>query len=103
MSDGGLLVIESLVGAAVVGGVATWALASRDDPPVPAEVRFPTDLTAVQVETLLGHIASLGRGVSITFTVEATAEGLCFGLSAPYGPFHSLTSALRGIAPRGSD
>ena len=99
MSDGGLLVIESLVGAAVVGGVATWALGSGDQAPLPAEVRFPTDLTAVQVETLLGHIASLGRGVSITFTVEATAEGLRFGLSAPYGPFHSVAAALRGIAP----
>jgi hypothetical protein len=93
------LVVESLIGAAAVGAVATWALGARDDPPVPAEVRFPSDLTAVQVETLLGHLASLGRGVSVTFTVEATAEGLRFGVCAPYGPFHNLTSALRGIAP----
>ena len=99
MSDARLLVVESLVGAAVVGGAATWALGSGDHAPVPGEVSFPTDLTAVQVETLLGHIASLGRSVAVTFTVEATAEGLRFALSAPYGPFHSVTAALRGIAP----
>ena len=101
MSDVGLLVIESLIGAAGVGAVATGALASRDDPPVLAEVRFPPDLTAVQVETLLGHIASLARGVAVTYTVEAMAEGLRSGVDAPYGPFRSLTSAQRGIAPWG--
>jgi hypothetical protein len=100
VSDAVVLIGEGLLGAAVVGAVATWALGSGDEAPLPAKVRFPTDLTAVQVETLLGHIASLGRSVLITFTVEATAEGLSFGVSAPYGPFHSLTSALRGIAPK---
>ena len=64
-----------------------------------AVVRFPTDLTAAQVEALLGHIASLSRGVAISFTAEATIEGLRFGVRAPYGPFHTLTTALSGIAP----
>jgi len=99
VSDAGLLVIEGLVGAAVVGGVATWARSSGVQPEVSAVVRFPADLAAQQVEALLGHVASLGRGVTVAFTVEATADGLRFGLSAPYGPFHSLSSALRGIAP----
>jgi len=99
MSDAGLLVVESLVGAALVGGITAWALRADEKAPVRAEVRFPTDLTAVQVETLLGHIAGLSRAVAITFKVEATADGMCFGLSAPYGPFHHLRSALSGIAP----
>ena len=99
MSDAGLLVVEGLVGAAVVGGVATWARSSSVQAEVSAVVRFPADLAAQQVEALLEHVASLGRGVTVAFTVEATAETVRFGLSAPYGPFHSLSSALRGIAP----
>ena len=99
MSDAGLLVVEGLVGAAVVGGVATWARSSSVQAEVSAVVRFPADLAAQQVEALLEHVASLGRGVTVAFTVEATADCLRFGLSAPYGPFHSLSSALRGIAP----
>lgn len=99
MSDPGLLVVEGLLGAAAVAGVATWALRSEQQAPVSAVVRFPADLTAVQVETMLGHVAGLSRGATVVFTVEATVEGVRFGLSAPYGPFHSLASALRGIAP----
>ena len=42
---------------------AAWRRAGRR---CAAEVRFPTDLTAGQVETLLGHIAGLSRGVAIS-------------------------------------
>jgi len=99
MSDAGLLVVEGLVGAAVVASAATWALRSDEQAPVSANVRFPADLTAVQVAAMLGHIAGLSRGATVVFTVEATAEGVRFGLSAPYGPFHNLASAVSGIAP----
>lgn len=99
MSDPGVLIVEGLVGAAVVGGAASWALRGDQSQPVEAMVRFPADLDVHQVEALLGHVASLGRAAAVSFTIEATADGVRFSLSAPYGPFHSLSAALRGIAP----
>ena len=44
VSDVGLLVVEGLLGAAVVGGIATWALRADAGSPVAAEVQFPDGL-----------------------------------------------------------
>jgi hypothetical protein len=99
VSDPTLLAVEGLLGVAAIAGVGAWAASGRHDDPVTAEVRFPADLTAAQVEALLAHVASLAPGATVRYTAESTVDGLSFSLSAAYGPFHSLTAALSGIAP----
>jgi hypothetical protein len=99
MSDPTLLVVEGVVGVAAIAGVRRWVQSGDQSDPVPAVVQFPAELTATQVEALLGYVAGLGRRAVVCFTVDGSAEALRFGLAAPYGPFQSLTAALRGIAP----
>jgi hypothetical protein len=99
VSDPTLLAVESLLGVAAIAGTAAWAGIGRQDDPVSAELRFPADLTATQVEAVLGHIASLGVRATVCLTIDGTSAGVRFGLSAPYGAFHSLAAAASGIAP----
>lgn len=97
MGDPTVLAAVGLSAAGIVG--AAVALAGGQ-PTRRTEVwRIPPNLTAAQVEAMLGVIAGQASRVPITFSVRATADAMEFTVTGSGSALRLLSGALGGIAP----
>lgn len=94
--DGGALTALA-VGTAVLG--ASAMLLGRPAGEARALLAFPPDLTAEQVETLLGAVAGLPARARVTSTVDGAAGRLSFALNAQPSDLAALRAGLQGFAP----
>jgi len=85
------------VGGAVAGG--SLLLLAPDAERTRVALAFPPDLTAEQVETLLGSIAGLPARARVLADAEGRGGKLAFSLEAHRSDVIALRAGLQGVAP----